>query len=187
MNQLPSYPPPAQWEQSEIPKPPGRRWWIATAVCHLLNAVVFAFAVWACVHWVNRSQTQEYYDTHRGADPDGMMFVELFAMLVCLVAACAVAYAIVGAAVTVGKYQAGPHMLWIAFLPTAIAGALAIGEVVGDNGALRNALVSGLLILVTADLGIGTMASTMRQRPKRQRPVGPPRPAPYTGGSPYLR
>lgn len=156
-------------------------------MCHVLNACVFAAGLWACIHWINRSQTKEYYDTHRGADPDGMIFVEFFMMLVCLVAACAVAYAIVGACVTRGKYQAGPHLLWLSFLPTGIAGALAMAELCRNNDALTNQLLPGLFVLVAADLGVGLMASTMRQRPKKHRPYVPPRPAPYTGGSPYLR
>lgn len=167
--------------------PPGKWWWIATAVCHVLNAFVFAGGVWACIHWLNRSETKEYYDTHRSADPDGMILLEFFMLGVTLAAVCAVAYAIVGASVTLGKYQAGPAMLWASFPVTGIAGALAIAELCRDNAALADDLSIGLLLLVMAGVGIGLMASSMRQRPKNQTAFVPPRPAPYTGGSPYQR
>lgn len=160
---------------------------MATTVLHVVNALVFAGSIWACVHWISRSQTQEYYNTHRGADPDGMIIVEFLMMGVCLAVGCAVIYSLVGALVTRAKYQAGPIMLVMSFPAAAIVGALAVAELCRNDAGLQDALTSGVYALAAADLGIGWTASTMRQRPRQRRPHGPPHVAPYAGSSPYLR
>ncbi len=167
-------------------RPAGRDWWIAAGVCQLLNVLVFSAAVWACVHWLVRVQSKEYYDAHPGADPDGMIMLELLMFGVCFLAACAVVYALVGTIATFAGYQAGPVMLWASFPVTAIAGTLAIAELCRDRPALSEIMRFALVVVVGCSLCLGLMAWRMPQRAKR--PKGPAaRPAPYAGGSPYLR
>ena len=46
----PSMSPQSWLQQPQQPKQPGKLWWIATAVCHVLDAFVFAAGVGACIH-----------------------------------------------------------------------------------------------------------------------------------------
>lgn len=169
------------------PKPDGRAWWIAAAICQALNVLVFSGAVWACVHWLVRSDSEQFYNTHRNADPDGMILLQFFMLGVTAVAACAVAYAMVGTCLTVTKYQAGPIMLLASFPVTGIAGLLALAELCRGRAALEERLFFGLCVLVVSGVCISWMALTMRQRPRHRVQAIPARPAPYAGGSPYVR
>lgn len=187
--QQPIPPVPPQWVQQPRQQrtPPGRPWWTVTAVCHALHAVIFAGAVWACIHWINRSGTPEYHAQHRGADPDGMMLAQLVALGVAAAAALGVVYAVVGVCVTLGRYQSGPVMLLLAFPAAGITAMIAPVELFRGHDTAGGSVMMAIIAIVV----VGTLAAAMAvgkpQRPKRSAQIMPPPPAPYQGGSPYLR
>jgi hypothetical protein len=179
---------PQSWlQQPQQPKPPGKLWWIATAVCHVLNAFVFAAGVGACIHWIARVNTHAYYEAHRHADPDGMILLQFVVLGLAAVVALGVVYAFLGLGLTLGKYQSGPAMLLGAVPVVGLGGLIALGELLDSAASWSDLVLLALIVTVIVSVLASWMALTTPQSPKKQAGVMPPHPAPYTGGSPYLR
>jgi len=169
-------PPPA-------PEPSGRFWWTATAVLHGLSAVVFAAGCWASIHWLQRVNTDAYYESHRHADPDGMLMLQFVVLGLAIGCAAAVVYAVIGFAVTLGGLGGGPIMLVVGVLAAPPVGLGASSEVplVTPLAAL---LCLSAMALLPCGMVVGCVACG---RPRRPAPRAAAAPPPYTGGSPYLR
>lgn len=150
-------------------RPPGRGWWTAAAVLHLLCAVTFAAGVWGGSHWLGRVGSDAYYRAHRDADADIMIMREF--LMVLLMGACvvAVAYAVVGFGLSLGGSKGGPVMLLFGSVGAAGVGGATCLEVVTDGAAVAAAAL-GLMGLVAGGIVAGSMAVSHPQRPPRPRP-----------------
>ncbi|RNI20339.1 hypothetical protein [Flexivirga caeni] len=165
-------------------RPPGRKWWIATSVLHLVSAGVHALGAVACLHWLSRANSDSYYEAHQDADPDVMMLG--MGLVLGLAGCCVLAaiYSFVAFLVTLCFSQVGPAMLFFS-LPVSCAAALgSAAELVPPAGTFGVLVRAAPGFFVAAGVAAPIVAMQQPQRAPRPRPGFPP--APRSGpGSPY--